>query len=83
LVVCAGGLSNRNPVVQNGLQIDNQPDGKVPVSGTIVQKNAPEDWMMVLPVKFSFGEKQQARDLCWSRVLQVHFRSGWLRAREK
>ena len=41
-------------------QIKDQPDGKVIVSGTISQANAPNDWIMVLPVKFSFGEKQMA-----------------------
>jgi len=41
-------------------QINDQPDGKVIVSGTINQSNAPKDWIMVLPVKFSFGEKQIA-----------------------
>ncbi|HET9528632.1 MAG TPA: M1 family aminopeptidase [Pyrinomonadaceae bacterium] len=35
-------------------------DGKVIVSGTITQKNAGENWVMVLPVKFGFGGKQEA-----------------------
>ncbi len=42
-------------------KIEDQPDGKVLVSGTIVQQDAPEGWIMVLPVKFSFGEKQEAQ----------------------
>ncbi len=41
-------------------KFEDQPDGKVLVTGTISQKNAPEDWTMVLPVRFSFGEKQTA-----------------------
>ncbi|HEU0252876.1 MAG TPA: hypothetical protein VFR12_07555, partial [Pyrinomonadaceae bacterium] len=41
-------------------KIEDQPDGKVLVSGTVVQQDAPEGWIMVLPVKFSFGEKQEA-----------------------
>lgn len=41
-------------------KIEDQPDGKVVVSGTITQQNAPENWMMVLPVKLSFGGKQEA-----------------------
>lgn len=41
-------------------KMEDQPDGKVLLSGTITQQNAPADWVMVLPVKFSFGEKQQA-----------------------
>src|SRR5687767_74063 len=35
-------------------------DGKVVVSGTITQKNAGENWVMVLPVKFGFGGNQAA-----------------------
>jgi hypothetical protein len=41
-------------------QINDQPNGEVIVSGTITQSNAPNDWIMVLPVKFSFAEKQIA-----------------------
>jgi len=41
-------------------KLEDTPDGKVIVSGTIFQKDAPPNWMMVLPVKFSFGEKQHA-----------------------
>jgi aminopeptidase N len=41
-------------------RMENQPDGKVLISGTVLQRNAPENWAMVLPVKFSFGEKQEA-----------------------
>ena len=48
------------PSYEMDYKIENAPDGKVLVSGTILQKNAPADWTMVLPVKFSFGEKQEA-----------------------
>jgi len=41
-------------------KLQDQPNGKVIVSGTVSQKNAPFDWVMVLPVKFSFAEKQFA-----------------------
>lgn len=41
-------------------KIEDQPDGKVIVTGTVFQKNAPENWIMVLPVRFSFGDKQTA-----------------------
>ena len=41
-------------------RIEDQPDGKVLVSGTIEQRDAPSDWVMVLPVKFSFGDKKEA-----------------------
>ena len=41
-------------------RIEDQPEGKVLVSGTIEQRDAPGDWVMVLPVKFSFGDKKEA-----------------------
>lgn len=41
-------------------KVEDQPDGKVLISGTISQQNAPEDWMMILPVKISFGGQQEA-----------------------
>ena len=41
-------------------KINPEPDGKVIVSGTITQKNAGENWVMVLPLKFTFGGKQEA-----------------------
>ena len=42
-------------------KLEDQPDGKVLLSGTITQQNAPNDWAMVLPVRFSFGPKQEAQ----------------------
>lgn len=48
------------PSYEMQYKIEDQGDGKVIVSGTITQENAPDDWVMVLPVKFAFGEKQQA-----------------------
>jgi hypothetical protein len=42
-------------------QVQDQPDGKVLLSGTITQENAPEDWIMPLPVLISFGKNQEAR----------------------
>ena len=41
-------------------RIEDQPDGKTLISGTIEQRDGPADWVMVLPVKFSFGPKQEA-----------------------
>ena len=29
------------------------------MTGTVTQENVPDDWFMVLPVLFSFGEKQE------------------------
>jgi hypothetical protein len=48
------------PSYEMQYKIQPEADGKVMVSGTIVQKNAPENWIMVLPVKFGFGGKQEA-----------------------
>jgi hypothetical protein len=42
-------------------RIEDQPDGKVLLSGTISQQNAPNDWVMVLPVRMWFGAKQEAQ----------------------
>ena len=41
-------------------KMEDQPDGKVLLSGTINQQNAPPNWVMVLPVQFSFSGKQKA-----------------------
>jgi len=41
-------------------QLQDQPDGKVLMTGTITQENAPENWMMPIPVLISFGGKQEA-----------------------
>lgn len=48
------------PSYEMQYKLEDQPDGKVVVTGTITQKNAPDNWVMVLPVKFSFGAKQEA-----------------------
>jgi hypothetical protein len=48
------------PSYEMQYKLEDQPDGKVLISGTITQQNTPEDWIMVLPVKFSFGGKQEA-----------------------
>jgi hypothetical protein len=40
---------------------EDQPNGKVKLTGTVTQENAGENWLMVLPVVFDFGGKQQAR----------------------
>jgi aminopeptidase N len=48
------------PSYEMQYKIEDQPGGKVIISGIVSQKNAPWDWIMVLPVKFSFAEKQFA-----------------------
>ncbi len=37
-----------------------QTDGSCLISGTIMQENAPDDWAMILPVSFTFGENSFA-----------------------
>ncbi len=49
------------PSYQMDYRIEDQPDGKALLSGTITQKHVPSDWFMVLPVVISFGGNQQAR----------------------
>ena len=41
-------------------RVTDQPDGKVVVSGNLIQQNTPEDWVMVMPIKFEFGDNQRA-----------------------
>lgn len=49
------------PSYEMQYQIQEQPDGKFMLSGTVRQEDTPNDWFMVLPVVISFGEKQEAR----------------------
>ena len=41
-------------------QIQDQPDGKSVLSGTVKQENAPDGWFMVLPLVVRFSGKQEA-----------------------
>jgi hypothetical protein len=41
--------------------IESLPDGKVNVKGTLHQENAPDDWVMPLPLVFRFGGDRVAR----------------------
>jgi hypothetical protein len=47
--------------------LENQPDGKVIVKGTVSQDNAPEDWVMPLPLVFKFGGDKVARGTVLAR----------------
>lgn len=49
------------PSYQMEYQVQNEPDGKFLLSGTVTQKDAPDDWFMPLPVVLSFGGNQTAR----------------------
>jgi len=48
------------PSYQLEYRVENLPDGKFMLSGTVTQQNVPEDWFMPLPVLISFGGNQQA-----------------------
>lgn len=48
------------PSYQMEYHFQDQPDGKVLMTGTITQENAPSNWFMVLPVALTFGGKQVA-----------------------
>jgi hypothetical protein len=48
------------PSYQMEYQVQEQPDGKFLLSGTVKQDDVPEDWFMPLPILISFGGKQQA-----------------------
>jgi hypothetical protein len=43
------------PSYEMQYKVTQTPDGKALLSGTITQKNAGENWVMVLPVKIGFG----------------------------
>jgi aminopeptidase N len=46
------------PSYQLEYQFQDQPDGKVLMTGNLTQENAPNNWFMVLPVALTFGGKQ-------------------------
>ena len=48
------------PSYQLDYRVENLPDGKFMLSGTVTQQNVPDDWFMPLPVLISFGGNQQA-----------------------
>ncbi len=49
------------PSYELNYQIQDQPDGKALLTGTVTQQNVPDHWFMVLPLHLSFGGKQEAR----------------------
>jgi hypothetical protein len=48
------------PSYQLEYQFQDQPDGSVLVTGNILQENVTEDWLMILPLAFDFGDKRSA-----------------------
>lgn len=48
------------PSYQLEYHFQNQPDGKVLMSGNLTQTNVPSNWFMVVPVALTFGAKQVA-----------------------
>ena len=55
------------PSYQMQYKLEDQPDGKVLMTGTVTQENVPPNWFMVLPVVISFGGKQEARGTVHAR----------------
>ena len=53
--------------------IGTAPEGGPAVSGTIIQENAPENWYMLLPVMFKFGEGKYAYATMMSRGPKTPF----------
>lgn len=49
------------PSYEFAYSLQDQPDGKVLLTGTVTQKHVPEKWFMVLPLVMSFGGNQEAR----------------------
>ncbi len=49
------------PIYRLEYGIENQPDGKVVVKGTVYQDNAPQDWVMPLPLVLKFSGGRVAR----------------------
>jgi hypothetical protein len=41
-------------------QLQDEPDGKCLLTGTLTQQNVPENWVMVLPLRLQFGNNQAA-----------------------
>ncbi len=48
------------PSYELDYQFQDEANGKVLMTGTVLQENVPDNWFMVLPVMLSFGGKQQA-----------------------
>jgi hypothetical protein len=47
------------PSYQLEYQLEDQPGGKVLMSGTVIQQNVPDDWFMLLPLVMNFSGKQR------------------------
>jgi hypothetical protein len=52
--------SSELPSYRMEYELQNLPDGKVVMTGTVIQEDVPANWTMILPVKLSFGEKRIA-----------------------
>ncbi|MEA2203612.1 MAG: hypothetical protein QOE77_388 [Blastocatellia bacterium] len=49
---------SETPSYKMEYQLEQLPDGKVLLKGTVTQENVPADWFMILPVVLSFGKQQ-------------------------
>jgi aminopeptidase N len=45
------------PSYQLEYQLQDQPDGKVLMTGNVIQQNVPSNWFMVLPLALTFGKQ--------------------------
>lgn len=45
------------PSYQLDYHFENQPDGKVLITGNVTQENAPSNWVMILPLALTFGKQ--------------------------
>ncbi|MEP6706556.1 MAG: M1 family aminopeptidase [Pyrinomonadaceae bacterium] len=51
---------SETPSYKMDYHVQDLPDGKAMLTGTVTQENVPNDWFMILPVTISFGGKQEA-----------------------
>ena len=47
------------PTYELQYDLQDEPGGKVLLTGTITQENVPDNWFMALPIVLTFGEKQE------------------------
>jgi hypothetical protein len=71
------------PSYQMEYQVQEQPDGKFLLSGTVKQDDVPEDWFMPLPILISFGGKQQAATTVHALGPAQTFKSNCPRAQQR
>jgi len=53
-----GDFHHESPPTSPKCQVQDEPDGKVLLKGTVKQDNVADKWFMILPVVFSFGKQR-------------------------